>query len=188
MITKTMAAGILTVVLMMTMASAQANAQRAWTCNGATGTVDETAYDLTQYLNGAVFLNDWAASGADAVIRYNITATSGLESGNRTIFKARILDNGPQSRVILYVRAYHLTTGAITTLGQIDSDSYPASSSFQVMETGMGMCSFTGQGGKPAVNNFDEYAYYVEAHLMRTGWGGNPGLGLLWMKNNHIYC
>ncbi|MBL8206642.1 MAG: hypothetical protein JNM09_20575 [Blastocatellia bacterium] len=182
MITRIFATGILLVVMMMSV-SAQSTAVpystlQPWTCNGATGTVDETAYDLTQYLNGAVFLNDWAADGSVAVIRYNITATTGLWKGMTTEFRARVLDNGPQSRVILYVRRYNLSTGAITTLGQIDSDNYSASSGFQVMRAYIGNCN-----SAMIVSDFDNYSYYVEAHLMRTGWGGNPGLGLLWMKN-----
>lgn len=156
-----------------------------WTSNGSTGTVDETSYDLITYLNGSVYLSNNGGPYSEATIRYNITFTPGLTQLNTTIFKARILDNGPQARVILYLKSYEFETGIVRTLNTIDSDQYLPSNNFYLVKVN-GLPNFLGEGGW-SVREFKKYSYYIEAHLIRTGWGGNPALGNLMVDSEAIF-
>lgn len=179
--------GVALLLVLTTTALAEAQVRAPWTCSGSTGTVDETSYNLTRYHNGAVTISDSAPIQAKAIIRYNITATDGLSWGNRTVFKARIRDNGGQSRVVLYLKAYNLQTGETKTLVEVDSDGFPQDEGYRVVEKPFGGPTLPGLL-VPCVNDFTDFAYYIEAHLIRTGPDGEPGLGLMQLYNIQIWA
>jgi hypothetical protein len=142
-----------------------------WTAAGSTGVVDEG----TDAAN-VVFTSGWAtlapALGAGTVeLRYNVTATEGLVAGGYDgyLMEARLKDTGTNARVRVQLMEYSLRLGTVQQRMLIDSDAFPASSSFQVRSN---------PACWPAWRfDFNNNAYYVLVTLTRSAAGGDPGIG-----------
>lgn len=73
-----------------------------------------------------------AATNATVDIRYNVVAVDGLFGGDGTkILSARIADNGAAAQVIVRLQQLNISTGAITTLAELNSNAFPSSTGAQ---------------------------------------------------------
>lgn len=168
--------------LMLTLMSAlalpvQAQNPKSWTAAASAGVVDEGDLDDVSLGSGGLAqLNTGDAPNAQAIIRYNVTATEGLFVTGYPRMRARFVDSGVNSQVIVSLRRVHLTTGASSTLLQIDSNDYAASNAFQTQATGQ--CD-----GANFSFDFTNYAYYVEVTLTRTSNNGLAKLQSLQLYN-----
>lgn len=145
---------------------------KIWTTVGSAGTVDEADLDKVDLLRGTVVLNATAPDQTRAVVRYNVTAVDGLfAGGDGYSMGVRFRDNGNQAQVIVNLIEYDYNSGAYRTLLSFDSNTVPAAAGYQV------------SGGFDCRPNwhfeFGRKAYFIEATLIRTGAGGQPGLGIV---------
>jgi hypothetical protein len=150
---------------------------KIWTAAASTGTVDDD--DLNEIgLNGpfATF-KAGAPAVARATIRYNVVAVDGLfTSGGPALswpaLTVRYRDDGPDARVLVFLRESDLVTGVTQTRITFDSDLYPADDLYQTRA--IGNC-----GNFSAFEFSDEStarAYYLEAVIIRDNASGRPGL------------
>jgi hypothetical protein len=150
-----------------------------WTTVGSYGVVDEDDVLDVSFVNGVASINSSAADATNVVLRYNITSTADLnDDGVNKVMSVRFRDNGAQSRVRLFLKGYHLSTGSTRNIMRFDSNDYPAVSNYQMQTVGDG-CS----GGSL---DFEQYAYYIEVHLSRTDATGRPALAIIQLRDNDI--
>jgi len=159
--------GITLTVMLLCYAAAVSAQDRCWTIGGSTGTVDEadlnfvTLTDNTAAVSGAV-------TNVIADIRYNVVAVDGVFGGeqNMKTLTVRFADNGTAAQVIVRLRRVHMFTGVLTTLVQLNSNDYPASTVAQTQSE-----AFNCQDPE---FDFQNHLYYIEVPLIKTGAGGNP--------------
>lgn len=140
---------------------------RCWTTVGSAGTVDEA--DLgTVALSSNTAAVSGAALNATVDIRYNVVAVDGVFGGgrNRKTLSARIADNGVAAQVIVRLQRLNISTGAITTLAELNSNDFPSS-------TGAQKRSISFNCGDPEFD-FVNNIYYLDVPLTKTGSSGNP--------------
>ncbi|MFN0118883.1 MAG: hypothetical protein ACKV2V_00110 [Blastocatellia bacterium] len=147
----------------------QAQSERAWTTVGSAGVVEEGHVDLVNLSGGGVAqLQAGAPANTSALIRYNVTATSGLFGALGTPIKmnVRYQDNNSNARVIVRLREYNFIAGtAPATIIEFDSNDYAAAAGLQTKGKNAA-CGFA--------FDFANKAYYLEVELSRTAANGFP--------------
>jgi hypothetical protein len=175
----------LVTLLIIVFSGSKAEAQ-GWVAS--TGAVDEGSLSTYQFTGGNAFLRPSVANGF-AILRYNVTPfpTDKLtepccEGWNLIV---RFQDNGSAAQVLVSLKGYNVKTGKVSTLITFDSNNFPAQSGFrEPLPNDCG--SFFNfdfvRGGE--VNGGEDQrlgqtSYYLEAKLIRSGTGGNPGLATI---------
>jgi hypothetical protein len=147
-------------------AAAVAQSDKPWTAVGSDGTPDEG--DPVTYTGNIAYLD-----GDSAVMRYNVVAVDGLiNDGPLAAFPrmtVRFRDNGDNNRIVVRLRRIGIDGGNSVSILTLDSNDYAGSSSFQTR-------SVSACGDDSFTFDFDNYAYYIEATLTRTGLPVTTGL------------
>lgn len=143
-----------------------------WTSVASTGTVDEADMSSVTFSQHIAMISSAASPAEEVVLRYNILPIGNLaNSGVNKTMSARFRDNGANARVILRLIKTNFASGNSTTVLVLDSNLFPASSSFQTQTVGDGCWA--------EVFDFNNNTYHIEASLSRTTAGGLPGLGII---------
>jgi hypothetical protein len=176
-------------LFVVTIALAASSAAQIWIASS--GTVDEGSLGTYFFTGGVATIRPTVSSGF-AILRYNVLPTAALMKPltnpccEGRALMVRYRDNGPGARVVLALKRYNVHTGQVTTLLTFDSDHPP-------QQAAPGFTGF--QEPVPTINesNFFDFnfaegptesnqdlggnsAYYIEAQLIKTSSGGNPGL------------
>lgn len=152
---------------------------RCWTMVGSDGAVDEA--DLSTV---ALSANSAAVSGAVANatvdIRYNVVAVDGIFGGERNTktLTVRLADNGAAAQVIVRLQQLNISTGVITMLAELNSNSFPPSAVAQRR-------SIAFNCDRPEFD-FLNNIYFFEVQLIKTGAGGNPLIRAIQICGNGI--
>jgi hypothetical protein len=184
---------------------AQEPASAPWTTVGSAGTVDEA--HLSNVALGSPVSGAVSISAAGTVnIRYNVVAVAGVLGGNGLTLTARYqtspapLENSPlfspmfffpgfgtPGQVIVRLMKYNLTTGVVTNLLTLDSNSFPQASGFQVQSVATSACvpPFT-------TLDFVNNSYFMDVALIKpsgglrdtTISGPSPALAMIKLVNN----
>jgi hypothetical protein len=170
---------LLTITVVLLLATLCANAQGGADWVASTGTLDTASIDNARFVGGAVYIRPELATGS-VVIRYNVQAINGLAINNgdqRRRFLIRFSDNGSSAQVVVKLKEYNIHTGVVRTKITFDSNTLPPATGFQLGHTdfegiGFDFGSFAGFGG----DSDSKSVYFVEATLSRTSSGGSPGL------------
>jgi hypothetical protein len=150
----------------------------------STGTVDEGNRDAILFNGGVVSLKPPVGS---AIVRYNVLPVGTLIQPiaqpccESRALMVRYRDNGPGARVIITLKRYNVHTGEVTTLLTFDSKQHPQQSGFLEPVPTISDGSFFNfnfaEGPTEGVQDLGgDSAYYLEAKLIRSAPGGNPGL------------
>jgi hypothetical protein len=175
-----------TLLLSLCVAIAMAhNAATAQTWVASTGTGDGASLSTYQFVNGAAFVRASVARGT-VILRYNVLPVGDLLvpvtepcCESRALW-VRFLDNGKGAQVLVTLKRYNVLTGQITTLLTFDSKKFPSQSTFQAplptIDDGS-LINFSFASGPVNGNNQGgDSVYFIEATLIRSAPGGNPGL------------
>src|SRR5262249_6365985 len=151
---------------------------------GSSGAVDEGSLSIYQFTNGSAFIKPSVATGT-VILRYNVLPVGDLAvprtqpcCEGRDLW-VRFLDNGSGAQVVVTLKRYNVLTGQLTTLLTVDSNNFPPRASFQApLPDGGSFFNFSFASGpsEGAQNQGGDSVYYIEARLIRTAPGGNPGL------------
>ena len=137
---------------------------------GSTGTVDESDMDEVHLKSGRAMIRRSVDSGK-VVLRYDIQMS--LHPSTIDVDLANILlvfrDNGPKARVIAKLKSYDARTGDTDLIATIDSDDFASSDEFQAQSA----------NGDPTQPIDPAVSYFIEVQLIRSGRGGNPGVGVV---------
>ena len=166
-------------------AFAQVNVPSVWTVAGVTGIVDEAAANMYLFNNtGSVSIKASVASGS-MVIRFPVQTLPLKDSpeGACVQLRARLRDTGDGARVLVRLMRLNITTGSLRSVGAIDTDTQPLlnGNHYSVYQTCLNV---------PNAFPFDvgEFAYYVEAQLIKDTATANPGLMVVQICNTDEAC
>jgi hypothetical protein len=166
-------------------AFAQVNVPSVWTAAGVTGIVDEAATNMYVFNNtGSVSIKASVASGS-MVIRFPVQTLPLKDSpeGACVQMRARLRDTGDGDRVLVRLMRLNITTGLLRSVGAIDTDTQPLlnGNHYSVYQTCLNV---------PNAFPFDvgEFAYYVEAQLIKNTATANPGLMVVQICNTDEAC
>lgn len=154
-----------------------ASLPEAWTTVASAGTVDDSDVGLVNLIGSTAQFKGTAPSSESILIRYNVTATAGIDAINDRI-TVRYRDNGPDARVVVSLLQLDLDTGLTTTLATFDSNAFPGSSSIQTQVVNFGGCWFN--------YDFAANAYFIEALLTRTTESGRPTLSAIQLSGFNL--
>jgi len=155
---------------MVTLAgSTAALASSDWSSVASTGAADEACAGKISLSGQEASLLSSDSAISSCTLRYQVVDTW---SGNGIVYgvglRARFLDNGLSSKVTAVLKAYNTSTGTITTVQTLNSDYYPASSTYQ------------NSGTPPCLNlDFQTNSYWVEVVVSRTAATGAPRIAAL---------
>ena len=147
-----------------------------WTSTGSGGTPDEAAL-ASDTLPGKISLSGPyvtllnAPASSSATIRYNVTAVFDRSYVFTPSLEVRFQDSSANTRVLSVLKSYDTTNGAVQTLAQLDSNSFAASSLYQIQRS----CSTNNL----PINEFGRYVYWVEVTLSRSAATGLASLAAL---------
>ena len=134
----------------------------AWTCAGSTGVPDE-ADAANVKMTGAVVRYANQAPIGSATVRYNITATDGLMSGDSLKLKISFRDTSGGERVEVFIREVDLDGSRLgTTIVSFDSDELESEGGFRSVTQKI-------EGMKL---DFEDNAYCLEVILSKSSQGG----------------
>jgi hypothetical protein len=179
---RTLQRGLQVSVLLAMVLAANFAAAQIWI--PSTGTVDDGSLTTYQFTNGAAFVRSTVNSGF-AILRFNVLPVGSLTKAltqpcceGRTLLVSYI-DNGPNAQVLVSLKRYNIRTGVTTTLLKFDSNNNPQQTSFHESATNSGSFFNFSFAEGPTEGGTDlggDSAYYIEAQLIKTAPGGNPGL------------
>jgi hypothetical protein len=157
----------------------------------STGAVDERSKEIISFNGGIAELRP-TGSKAVANIRYNVLPVGNLiQPISEPCCESRALmvryrDNGSGARVTVSLKRYNVHTGQVTTLLTFDSDRPPQQSNPQltgfqepvptISEGNFFNFNFAEGPTEGLYDRGGDSAYYIEAQLIRSEAGGNPGL------------
>lgn len=166
-----LALGLAVIVSTVLGQPALAQSKSAWTTVGSAGIVNESHFDLVDLSGGGIAqFQAGAPANTSALIRYNVTATSGLFGllGTPIRMNVRFMDNNASANVIVRLKEYNFDAGLpATTIIEFNSNEQASSASLQNGYK-MAACGFA--------FDFANKAYYLEVELNRTAASGNPKL------------
>ena len=160
-----------------------------WSAAGVTGIVDEADQNIHQFnTTGSVSIKSSVASGT-LDIRFHVQTMPSHDApaGACTELRAVLRDTGPGVRVIVRLMQLGVKSGfegQLTSLGEIDSDKSPRLSRFnEPLRYAQYRTCLNVPAGCPF--DFQFFTYYVDAQLIKTAAGGNPGPGLMAVQICH---
>lgn len=152
----------------------QAQSKYAWTTIGAAGIVNESHVDLVDLSGGGIAqFQAGAPNVANALIRYNVTATPGLFGALGTPIKmnVRFLDNNGNGNVIVRLKEYNFSAGGgAATIIEFNSNEQASSFDYQNGQK-MAPCGFA--------FDFANKVYYLEVELIRSAANSTPKLAVV---------
>ena len=176
--------GCLAILALCFAASSQMGTAQVWIAS--TGTVDPSSTSTYLFVDQLAYVQPSVKTGT-VTLRYNVFPAGDLLTPitepcceGRALL-VRFLDNGNGAQVIVTLKQYNVSTGALTTLITFDSNDYPPKAAFQegLPQSPGSFFNFSFAQG-PTEGSQDQggcCAYYVEAKLIRSAPGGTPGLG-----------
>lgn len=177
------------VVVWAPAASAQFTVADIWSAAGVTGIVDEADLGIHSFnTTGSVSIRSAVSSGR-LNIRFPIQTMPSHDApaGACTELRAVLRDTGAGVRVIVRVMQLGIKSGLagqLTSLGQIDSDTTLRRTR---LNEPLEYAEYRTCLDAPAARPFDFalFTYYVDAELIKTAEGGNPGPGLMAVQICH---
>jgi hypothetical protein len=160
-------------------ASAQVSAD-IWSAAGVTGIVDEADLNIHQFNStGSVSIKSSVASGTlDIRFPVQTMPNHAAPAGACTELRAVLRDTGPGARVIVRLMQLGIRSGLegqLTSLGAIDSNTTPRRTALNQPDQYATYRTCLDIATEPPFD-FAFFNYYVEAQLIKTAPGANPGL------------
>ena len=163
---------------------AQMAAAQIWI--GSTGAVDESSTSTYFFTGQSAFVRSSVPTGT-VILRYNVFPAGKILTPitdpccQGRALMVRFLDNGSAAQVVVTLNRYNVHTGQITTLLSFDSNHYPPQTGFQepvptIFDSAFFNFSFAQGPTEGTQDQGGDSAYFVEARLIRSASGGNPGL------------
>jgi hypothetical protein len=181
--------GFAVAIVLCTGMALSAQVADIWSAAGISGIVDEA--DTGMYMfnaTGSVSIKSSVASGT-LDIRFPVPTMTNHNAplGACTEMRALLRDPGAGTRVIVRLMQLGIRSGfdgQLTSLGQIDTDTTPRLTRLnEPLEYATYRTCLDTPGGQPF--DFAFFNYYVEAQLIKTAQGGNPGPGLMAVQICH---
>ena len=142
-----------------------------WTVAGSTGVVDEASLPVYDLAKSVMRIHPDAGNNAEISARYSVTATEQLVDNFGFTMTAVYLDNGSAARIVARLRRYDALNKTTQTILTFDSDLFAASDLYQARAV-TGSFAF----------DFDNYAYYVDVDIIKSGANGTPELAALQIR------
>jgi hypothetical protein len=169
--------------------AASAQVEDIWSAAGVTGIVDEADLNMHTFnTSGSVSIKSSVASGTlDIRFPVHTMPAHDAPAGACTELRAVLRDTGPGVRVVVRLMQLGIRSGfagQLTSLGQIDTDK---SQRLSHLNEPLAYAEYRTCLNVPAGRPFDFqlFTYYVEAQLIKTAAGGNPGPGLMSVQICH---
>jgi len=163
-----------------------------WSAAGVNGIVDSEDRSIYQTnTSGSIAIRSSVASGKlDVRFPVQTMSAHSAPAGACTEMRALLRDAGSGARVIVRMMQLGIRSGfdgQLTNLGQIDTDTTPRLTHLNdpTAYAEYRMCL-----NVPADSPFDFsfFTYYVEAQLIKTNAGGNPGLKSVQICHTEEQC